>query len=513
MATWQDAEKEITRLEQAIAAIRADEERQVDVFDRAEATGRDTFVVNGRTLTLAQLQSEIAKVRENANARIAPFQNNISALEQQIADVRDAQRTLDEARQVANNPATGPFAVSAAQAKADVRAAESNFQRLSKKRVTIPKAPAAPSARRPGGVETAAQARAEVARQPRGAARQPAATEPAATQPTTPATTPTTPTRRRRGTGAGPTGTVVVDGERVRVGGDRWKEIIQEEFGSLWDVYSNNADVRKVIDRAVSEGWYNDPTKLTESLRNTNWFRTTESKARQFAIRQSTDPATLNDEIAQNAQSIRDTAANTGVVLSDTTINRLASDKVKYGWTDTELSNAVGSEVVATARAGGAQGMAELTRATYGSTLREVADSYAVKPTDSLIEQWTAQILSGQKTQKEYEDLMREQARTLYRSLTPQIDKGLDVKTAVSAYTNQAQRVLGVDETQIDWTDNKWNRALNYQDPKTGEYRQMDTWEWNRYLRSMPEWQDTDDAKQLYRSAAFTLAQAFGRTT
>jgi len=41
----------------------------------------------------------------------------------------------------------------------------------------------------------------------------------------------------------------------------------------------------------------------------------------------------------------------------------------------------------------------------------------------------------------------------------------------------------------------------------------MDASEWTRYLRSQPEWQNTDDAKDLYRSAAFTLAQAFGRTT
>jgi hypothetical protein len=108
---------------------------------------------------------------------------------------------------------------------------------------------------------------------------------------------------------------------------------------------------------------------------------------------------------------------------------------------------------------------------------------------------------------------MKEQARTQYRSLQSQIDRGIDVQTATSAFRQQAVQTLGMEESAFDLTQDKWNRALNYQDPKTNEYRQMDMWEWNRYLRSLPEWQQTDDAKQTYRTAAFTLAQAFGRTT
>jgi len=46
----------------------------------------------------------------------------------------------------------------------------------------------------------------------------------------------------------------------------KWKETIQKEFGSLWDVYNDNPDVKKVIDQSVKEGWYNDSAKLTASL-------------------------------------------------------------------------------------------------------------------------------------------------------------------------------------------------------------------------------------------------------
>jgi hypothetical protein len=87
------------------------------------------------------------------------------------------------------------------------------------------------------------------------------------------------------------------------------------------------------------------------------------------------------------------------------------------------------------------------------------------------------------------------------------------VETALYAYKQQAVATLGssVDATNIDWTSDKWNKALNFRDERTNEYRQMDLWEWNRYLRTLPEWQNTEEARDTYRNVALSLAQGFGR--
>jgi len=292
-----------------------------------------------------------------------------------------------------------------------------------------------------------------------------------------------------------------------------WKQIIQEEFGSLWDVYNDNADVKKVIDQSVKEGWFNDATKLTEKLRNTNWFRTTESSARQYTISQSTDPATAESTLGKRVEDIRAQSLNFGVSLSESTLRDLAERSLKFGWTEQQVANGVGSEAVATANRGGATGMSDLRKGTTGTELREIADNYGIKVSDTTLDEYVAKLLQGTATKVQFTDLMKNQASTMYRSLAPQIEKGVDVKTATSMYTNMAASTLGVDPATIDWTLDKWNKALNYQDPKTNEYRQMDSYEWNRYLRSQPEWQETDDAKNTYRRAAFTLAQAFGKTS
>jgi len=334
-------------------------------------------------------------------------------------------------------------------------------------------------------------------------------------------TSPSAPTRSRTG-GTGTSGTTATKkAAAAKAAADKkaaqqkteWERIIREEFGSLWDIYNDNADVKAVIDKAVKEGWYNDAAKLQSSLANTGWFRRTEQSARQWAILKSADPATAEDNINQGVAQIRDASLSSGLTLDDQTLRKLAEDNIKFGWSAIELRNAVGSEAVATARLGGAQGVSDLRRGLVGTTLQQIAANYAQKPTSTLLDSWVAEIMTGTKSEQQFIDLMKEQARTQYRSLQSQIDRGIDVQTATSAFRQQAVQTLGMEESAFDLTQDKWNRALNYQDPKTNEYRQMDMWEWNRYLRSLPEWQQTDDAKQTYRTAAFTLAQAFGRTT
>ena len=309
------------------------------------------------------------------------------------------------------------------------------------------------------------------------------------------------------------TGEVLFDGKKVKVGGSKWQQIIQDEFGSMWDVYNDNPEVKKVIDLSVKEGWYNDETKLTGRLQNTNWFRTTQSATRQYNIKKSTDPASLEADINNGIEDTRALSlkAGSGVVLADSTLRMLTESKIKFGWSDQQLLNAIGSEAIATAQ-GGAQGIASLRQGTVAAGLRESADNYAQKIAPAMLDMWTQEILKGTKTETQFTDLMKMQASQQYRSLAPQIEKDQTVKEAVTMYSNAAENVLGIDPSTIDWTLDKWNKALNYKDPKTNDYRTMDSSEWNRHLRSLPEWKKTDDAKNAYRNLALTLASGFGKT-
>lgn len=293
----------------------------------------------------------------------------------------------------------------------------------------------------------------------------------------------------------------------------QWQSIIQEEFGSLWDVYNDNPDVKKVIDQSVKEGWYNDEEKMMAALGNTTWFRNTQASARNFAIQQSTDPASMDARITATVEDIRSQSLTLGVVFDDPTLRRIATDSIKFGYTEQQLFNAIGSESVALANTGGAAGREDLLRGATARDLRSKASEFGQRPDDNTIETWTKELMLGTKSAAQWEETMRNQAYTQFRSLRGALDRGETVETAMSAYKQQANRVLEglVDVDQIDWTDDKWNKALNYKDDKTNEYRQMDIFEWNKYLRTLPEWQETDNAKSAYRNVAMSLARGFGK--
>lgn len=471
---------------------------------------KETVIFNERVLNRSQFDKELARLKKletqakrrfNAiNSVVKPLQEKVENIKAQINGAGD-----DEARRA-------KWEAQLPQAEKELSAATNlpvgtkpTIQNVKKEAEKV----AAPERRGAAQAVTPAMRAAGVVTPEAAAVRPPTTTPQPAVTPT-PTTTP--------GAGAG-AATERADRttRRGRKAAEQkaaeWASIIQQEFGSLWDVYNNNADVKAVLDKSVKEGWFNDADKLAASLQNTGWYRTTEQSARQFAISQSTDPATVEDRINTEVETFRQSALANGFTFDDMTLRRLATDKIKYGWSAQQATNAVGSEAVAQAQGRGAQGMRDLRSGFVGQKLRQIARSYAQKPSESQIDTFINDIMTGKKTEQQFIDLMRSSAKTQFRSLSSAIDQGQDVETAMYGYQQAAQSTLGnvIDVSQIDWTSDKWNKALNYRDEKTGEFRQMDLWEWNKYLRKLPEWQQTDEAKQTYQNVAYSLAQGFGK--
>jgi hypothetical protein len=489
MATPIEIEKQLEQLDTLLNNLNS-----------AEAISATQFRANGKTYTKAQLQKEVSDISKD-----------VKVLEKLVKPYRDAVEKVKSAS------ATGPGQALTATQRRIIAKEQAVLTKISSSDITIPKLTSRVA--RPiqqGKPITVENPIVAAATRPTGPAG-PRPTGPAVPQPTGPTvprpTGPRTPGVTPPAKPAKPGETVVIDGKKVVVGGERWKEIIQQEFGSLWDVYNSNPDLKQVIDQSVKEGYFNDQLKMDAVLQNTSWYRTTSNTARKFAIQMSTNPGEIEDQIIQATEELRTSTLSSGITFNDATLRRLATDKIKFGWSAEQERNAIGSEAVAVADLGGAQGIADLRTGTVARGLREKAAAYAQKPSEALIDTWTKEIMTGKKTETNWVDLMRSSARTQFRSLQPALDEGQDVETAMYAYKQQATATLGssIDTSNIDWTSDKWNRALNFRDEKTNEFRQMDLWEWNKYLRTLPEWQNTNEAKDAYRNVAFSLAQGFGK--
>ena len=114
-------------------------------------------------------------------------------------------------------------------------------------------------------------------------------------------------------------------------------------------------------------------------------------------------------------------------------------------------------------------------------------------------------------TPEQVKEMMRRDAENMYPALKGQLDAGRTVAQATATYRAIAASVLNIDPYTVDFTDaNKWGRLLSYQDPNTKETRLMNGTEWGQFLRTLPEWQTTDEAKTLYRDVASTITRGFG---
>jgi hypothetical protein len=99
----------------------------------------------------------------------------------------------------------------------------------------------------------------------------------------------------------------------------------------------------------------------------------------------------------------------------------------------------------------------------------------------------------------------------MFPSLAADLERGLDVETLVNPFREMAARTLEINPANIDFSESKWNAALNFSDDKGR--RMMTLNEWGQYLRETPEYgyEYTSQAHNRAYEIAETLGKTFGR--
>ena len=289
-----------------------------------------------------------------------------------------------------------------------------------------------------------------------------------------------------------------------------WLDTANTRFGWVAQLYDTDPSIKALMDRAVTQGY--TPNRFAAELRNTSWWKNTSASVRSYMGLQATDPAALQEQVNKLKPEIRNQASTLGLSLDEATITKLANDGVKYGWTQTQVANHIGAEAIKEDRlAGGmAGGSQELSNATALQNIRNIANDYMIDVTDQEFNQFTRQILSGKKTEQDFTNLMKSRAKLQYSGLTENIDRGETVRGSTESYRNIAANLLEITPDEVNFSDEKFAPAFNFVDDATKKPRQMNMQEWAQYIRSTPDWQQTENARNTYREAAFTLARSFG---
>jgi hypothetical protein len=294
---------------------------------------------------------------------------------------------------------------------------------------------------------------------------------------------------------------------RAKKGTSDWLDYARSQYGWIADVYESVGEIQGILDTAVRQKW--TPERFRNSVISTEWWKSKDAKERQFQQETVTDPTTQQNNIATTRLNIDKYLSLKGYSLGDAEANALAVQAYKYKWDQNEIERFVGAEIIRSGKAGTGQGVQQGVDMTK---VNDLAYRYGLKLPESTKQRYLNGLIDGTLSDQEIENSMRADAMNLYPALRSQLEMGRSVEDSTAPYRQVASQVLNIDPSTVDFTDGtKWGKLLSYQDPNNGETRMMNVNEWTRFLRSTPEWQDTDDAKQTYRSLASTMLRAFGK--
>jgi hypothetical protein len=288
-----------------------------------------------------------------------------------------------------------------------------------------------------------------------------------------------------------------------------WFQYAKEQYGWIADLYQSVPELQAIIDQAVKQKWTKD--RFLNSIQSTQWAQTKDARERAYAEKQVSDPTTLANDINAKQFEIETYIGKQGYSLDTVSLKNLATQAIKYGWDANETARYVGAEVAKTGKAGTQTGGPAATAGLDAASVRQYATDYGIKLDDATINAYAQNLIMKTMTPEQVKEMLRQDAENLYPALRGQLQAGRTVAQATATYRAVAANTLGIDPNSIDFTDaNKWGRLLSYQDPNTNETRLMNVTEWGKFLRGLPEWQQTDEAKTVYRDLASTITRGFG---
>jgi len=302
-------------------------------------------------------------------------------------------------------------------------------------------------------------------------------------------------------------------GRRQFVSSDKWEAFVSKQSPGLLDIYRSNPDIAAI----VRQGYVQErPTAdIVKDIQATNWYRNLGAGEYEYITRTAVGDKAYMDSIAAREELVRSSAKTKGYELPDTAVKKIAADSLKGKWDTATISNAIGESVVA-----GAKGMAQptapeqaptgLQKTADAAAIRSRAKRYGLNMTDSQIEGYVQSVLTGTMSDQQITDSFRNQAKALYPSVAAQLDAG-DLETGVQAYKSIASQVLGIDASQVDFSQDKYKALLTYKDPANGESRLMNASEWGNYLRQLPDWKKTTEAQNRYQTMIDTIDRVFGK--
>jgi hypothetical protein len=278
------------------------------------------------------------------------------------------------------------------------------------------------------------------------------------------------------------------------------------DYGYGTAVVNAIPELKATLDKAIREDW--TPQKFQSELQNTKWWKQKQESVRKWDVLKAQTPGEARRQQQQRRGEIDRMALSMGIVNAKDIV-AFTEQSLREGWTSEEIRSRLAAQFTYSSK-GTTSGQA----AVSVQQLRDLGRAYGVPMSDRTVSIWTRKILEGTADVASFEEEMRRMARGRFAGIADELDKGFSVEDVFDSYRETAARVLKLNPEDIDLSDPKWSKAINYREPGSTGARAMNLDEWERELRVNKAygWDKTTDAKNEGFALATSIRKAFGRS-
>ena len=285
----------------------------------------------------------------------------------------------------------------------------------------------------------------------------------------------------------------------------RDQQMWASQFGYWWPAVSSDPEVLQLIED--DKRWNYTPEEFQARLEQTQWWKNNQLSVREWDTAAARDPAEAQARIANAAEVISQLALDRNIRLSPQRLNEIARDSLRFGWTQQQALNILSAEALYDEA-----GATALQFGTYGNTIQEVADKYAVSLRPVEYRNVLERFATGRETEASLESLFQQRAADLYPALSEQIMGGRSVADALNPYMTKYDTIFGGQISAQEFVNNDdLMQSVSFMD-SSGNERKMTSTEWARYLRTNPAfgYEYTDEARGRAYQVVDSIANAFG---
>lgn len=292
---------------------------------------------------------------------------------------------------------------------------------------------------------------------------------------------------------------------------DEARERLIRDYPQL-AVYLDHPEVGPILLKWITtEGA--TPGQLQGLLSKTRWWQTTGVQARDFDKRLTLDPATVRNEIEQQANTLDSLARRLGLKLNANELFSMAVTALRFGWRENEINRALGYSLLAKQKTYGPgyrlpkEGEAR----DLANRLRAMAADYLVEPNPDQIVKWVTNIVMGIATEEGFRSFVMSRAKARFPDLSDDIDAGMTPGEYFDGHTAAVSRLLGIPVTTADLMKTPRFAHLTQFVDKNGQRRSMTIPEVEEWARGQAEFQHSPQGQESYHGMTLQLLQAFGR--